>query len=195
MKSGGFLFLLFFLSSVSAFAQSSKVTEEMPRDERGKYIHYEIVEKNIPADSLKERALGFLTLKKLKSIQPAKEEIRATGKFIVTKTALMLGHPSGELLYNFTFEVKEGKYRFWLTDFLFIPYKRDRYGNFVASTPKGTPLENNPGKLNAGEWASYIDAADKQSNVLAAEFKDYLAAVQKIKTSNPKKKVISTKSW
>ena len=167
----------------------------MARDERGKYIHYEIVEKNIPADSLKERALGFLTLKKLQAVQSSKEEIRAKGKFIVTKTALMLGHPSGELLYNFLFEAKEGKYRFWLTDFIFIPYKRDRYGIFVPSTPKGTPLEKSPGKLNAGEWASYIDAADKQATVFAAEFKDYLAAVQKIKKTNSTKSVISTKSW
>lgn len=194
-KSGGFLFLLFFTISSAAFAQAAKSNEEMPRDERGKYIHYEVIEKNLAADSLKERALGFLALKKLKLTEANNEEIHAAGKFIVSKTALMLGHPSGELLYSFTFEVKAGKYRFWLTDFLFIPYKRDRYGNFVASTPKGTPLENSPGKLNAGEWASYIDAADKQSTALAAEFKDYLAAVQKIKTPGTKKKVISTKSW
>jgi len=196
LQSGGFLFLLFFMTSASAVAQAPKGNDEMSRDERGKYIHYEVVEKKaLAADSLKQRALGFLALKKLKAIQQDNDEIRATGKFIVNKTALMLAHPSGELLYNFTFEVKEGKYRFWLTDFLFVPYKRDRYGNFVPSTPKGTPLEDSPGKLNAGEWGSYVETADKQSTTFAVEFKDYLSAIQKIKTPGTKKKVISTKSW
>lgn len=196
VRAGGFLFLFFITISTAAVAQAAKSDEDMARDERGKYIHYEVVEKaTVVADSLKARALGFFKLKKLKGVQGNPDQLNATGKFIVNKTALMLTHPSGELLYNFTFEVKEGKYRFWLTDFLFVPYKRDRYGNFVPSTPKGTPLENSPGKLNAGEWSSYIEAADKQSNALAAEFKDYLAAVQKIKTPVAKKKAISTKSW
>jgi hypothetical protein len=121
--------------------------------------------------------------------------IVAAGQFIIIKTALMLAHPSGELQYNFTFEMKEQKYRFWLSDFLFIPYKRDRYGNFVPSTPIGKALEDNPGKLNAGEWASYVDAARKQSAVFASQFKASLNTLRKGKTPAIKKKVISTKSW
>ena len=195
LRSGGFLFLLFLSISATTVAQATKHADEMPRDERGKYIQYEMVEKSaLPADSLKERAAAFLLLKKMKKVQND-SSITANGKFIINKTALMLAHPSGELRYNFTFEVKDQKYRFWLTDFLFIPYKRDRYGNFVPSTPIGTALEDSPGKLNTAEWASYVEAARKLSATFAAQFKDYLAAVLKVKTPAAKKKVISTKSW
>jgi hypothetical protein len=194
-RSGGFLLLLFFSITGTVVAQGKKDTVDMARDERGKYIHYEVVEqKNVGVDLLKERALSFLALKKFKAVKAADTQVNAAGKFIINKTALMLSHPSGELSYNLTFEAKAGRYRFWLADFLFIPYKRDRYGNFVAATSKGRPLENSPGKLNAGEWTSYIDAAEKQSAALAAEFKNHLAVVQKVKAPTAKKKVIS-KSW
>lgn len=194
-RSGGFLFLLFLLISFTAAAQTEK-SEEMPKDENGKFIHYEVVEKSaVTADSLKYRALAFLKKKKLTNIGQKEDQVLANGKTVINKTAFVLTHPSGEVRYDFTFELKEGKYRFWLTDFVFIPYKRDRYGNFVASTTIGTPLENDPGKLNAGEWASYIDTATKHANAIAAEFKDYLSARQKIKPVTEAKKTISTKSW
>ena len=196
IRPGGVLFLLFMLISFAADAQTDKSAEDMPKDERGKFIHYEVVDKSpASADSLKYRALTFFKKNKLTGIDQKEDQVQANGKTVINKTAFVLTHPSGEVRYNFAFEVKEGKYRFWLTDFLFVPYKRDRYGNFVASTTKGIPLENDPGKLNAGEWSSYIDAADKHANTIAAEFKDYLSAVQKIKPAKEVKKTISTKSW
>ncbi|RZK84776.1 MAG: hypothetical protein EOO98_16520, partial [Pedobacter sp.] len=50
----------------------------------------------------------------------------------------------------------------------FIPYQRDRYGNFVASTTVGIPLESNPGKLNAGEWAAYKAKRPKVKREIAS---------------------------
>ncbi|MGY0040530.1 hypothetical protein [Pedobacter sp. NJ-S-72] len=78
---------------------------------------------------------------------------------------------------------------------MFIPYQRDRYGNFVPSTVKGIPLEKSPGKLNAGEWSSYVSDAGRQSAALAAEFKEYLSASQQAKPLNKTQFTISTKSW
>lgn len=195
-RSGGFLFLLLLLVSIHGKAQAPKAGDDLPKDERGKYLYYEIVEKSpAAADSLMTRALAFLQLNKLTGTQQKANGVNASGKLVINKTAFVLSHPSGEVKYNFTFEIKEGKYRFWLTDFIFIPYKRDRYGDFVPSTTKGTALETAPGKLNAGEWASYVEATNKHASAFAAEFKDYLSAVPKIKKPNETPKTISTKSW
>lgn len=196
LRSGGFLLLLVIFVPLSSLAQKDKTEDEMTRDENGKYIYYEIVEKGITStDSLNERAKVFLKAKKLKAISTESSQLSANGKLVINKTAFMLAHPSGEVLYNFVFEAKEGKYRFWLTDFVFVPYARDRYGNFVPAGVKGTALESNPGKLNAGEWASYISAANKQSAAFATEFKAYLAANPKVKTVVKPKNAVSTKSW
>lgn len=169
-----FICLLSFVN----FALAQKQTENiLPVDERGKLIYLEVVSTKAPADSLKIRVLNYLKKQnenlKFKSVKGDSIFI-ATGKLIINKTLLVMSHPSGEVLYNFQAEVKQGKYRFWLTDFSFIPYQRDRYGNFVTSTTVGVPLENNPSKLNAAEWEVYRLQTAKYANELAAKFKLYM---------------------
>ncbi len=167
-----YIMSLIFLVCTTGFGQSKPLSN----DDRGKLIYYEVVvAKDVAKDSLRVRAAAFLE-KSDKSLKVKSAEtdslIHATGKMIINKTALVLSRPSGEVLYNFYTETKAGKYRFWLTDFSFIPYQRDRYGNFVPSTTIGTPLENKPGKLNAAEWAGYIKAVTLEANVLASSFKE-----------------------
>lgn len=164
--------VIFSFFTAVGFAQEKPLST----DDRGKLIFYEVVDlKGVHRDSLIARATTFFNKsKKALKIGSAlgDSSIQATGKLIINKTALVLSRPSGEILYNFYVETKNDKYRFWLTDFNFIPYQRDRYGNFVASTTVGIPLENTPGKLNAAEWSGYIKAATREINVLAGRFKD-----------------------
>lgn len=193
---GAFLFLFLLLIVSGAIAQDKKELRELQKDESGKYIYYEVVPQiPVSADSLAFRAKAFFNLKKMASFLADSTALEQRGKFVISKTAFVLSHPSGEISYNFRFEIKGERYRFWLTDFLFIPYQRDRYGNFVPSTVKGIPLEKIPGKLNAGEWASYVSDAGRQSAALAAEFKEYLSASQQAKPLNKPQFRISTKSW
>ncbi|WP_084241244.1 DUF4468 domain-containing protein [Pedobacter africanus] len=183
------------LFTVVAYGQD----RPLANDENGKLIYYEVQElKSVPKDSLMARAEGFLRSAKTLKVSVSKTDslIQASGKMIINKTALVLSRPSGEVLYRFNAETRDGKYRFWLTDFEFIPYQRDRYGNFVPATSIGIPLERKPGKLNAAEWASYIKAITKEANILAAKFKDAMA--NKAITQPPVAKavpVISTKKW
>lgn len=195
-RSGGFLFLISTLCCFSAIAQITDSVESMPLDERGKYIQYQVVEvKDQPADTLIKRAAAFLQMKRLSAIVVQPSLLHASGKFLISKTAFVLSRPSGEVYYHFTFEIKEGKYRFWLTDFEFIPYKRDRYANYVPATVKKVPLETEPGKLNKAEWDSYIAAAGKQAAAFSADFKAFLAAKPKAVVQPKPKTTISTKSW
>lgn len=170
MKTLTLAILLFF--SAACFAQEKPLSN----DDRGKLIYYEVVTvKDASKDSLNARATGFFK-KSSKSLKLKSQEsdsvFQAEGKLIINKTAMVLSRPSGEVLYNFYAEIRDGKYRFWLTDFNFIPYQRDRYGNFVPSTSVGTPLETRPGKLNAAEWAGYLKATTSAANVFAKRFKE-----------------------
>lgn len=193
---GAFLFLFLLLIISGAFAQDKKELKELQKDEYGKYIYYEVVPKiPVSADSLAFRSKAFFKLKKMSPFLSDTTLSEQRGKFVISKTAFVLSHPSGEILYSFRFEIKGERYRFWLTDFLFIPYQRDRYGNFVPSTTKGIPLEKSPGKLNAGEWSAYVSDAGRQSAALAAEFKEYLSASQQAKPLHKTGSLISTKSW
>lgn len=169
------MILLFF--AVSSFAQEKPLSA----DDRAKLIYYEVVElPEVTKGALTTRIAAFLkaNAKSFKLKSAATDSLtRAAGKLIINKTALVLSRPSGEVLYNFYAEAKDGKYRFWLTDFTFIPYQRDRYGNFTASTTVGTPLENKPGKLNAAEWAGYVKATTREVNAIAGRFRNAMMNV------------------
>lgn len=177
----------------SSFAQEVTL---LPKDETGKYTYYEVVSSTVKKDTLKTRVLDFLVRNKkeikLKSID--EKVILATGKLIIQKSLTVISHPSGEINYQFNFEIGEGKYRFWLTDFEFIFYQKDRYGNFVAGTTVGTPLEKDPKKSNAEQWEDYQLQASKYSADFAKRLKDHLKKELALPIPPPEKKVIS-KIW
>lgn len=163
------------LSSSFCMAQN----EELLIDEHGKFIYYESVKaKGATKDQLKERLNSFLKKPykdlKLKTIKGDTVFI-AAGKLIINKTVLVMSHPSGEILYHFQAEIKDEKFRFWLTDFSFVPYQRDRYGNFVSVTNKGVPMENDPGKLNEAQWKEYQVQTANYASQFAKHFKEYMA--------------------
>ncbi|MBC7566416.1 MAG: hypothetical protein H7223_05575 [Pedobacter sp.] len=185
----------FLLFTVCSFAQE----KPLPFDERGKLIYYEIVASNeTPKDSLMSRALAFLKAdsKKFKvSAIKGDTLVEATGKMLISKSALGMARPMGAVYFNFYTEVKAGKYRFWLTDFVFVSYMRDRYGNFVPETTIGIPLEREQGKLRVAEWVGYQKITAREAKAIADQFKTALATrIYTLQAKKPKN-TISTKSW
>ncbi|WP_131535764.1 DUF4468 domain-containing protein [Pedobacter nototheniae] len=172
--------------------------KQFDSDDRGKYIYYAVVEaKKLNKDSLLERAEVFINkinAKNIKLESKTDTSILAKGKMVIDKTLLVASHPSGEISYNLTVEVRNEKYRFWLTDFNFIPYQRDRYGNYVATTTIGTALEQTPGKLNAGAWKDIVNSAYAKTVKFGEDFKKVMETSLKEKMKK-KTENISTKSW
>lgn len=192
-----FILAFFFLISISSVALAQR--ELLPIDERGKFIYYELVEaKGLVKNQLEERISSFLKTSfndlKLKTVQGDTIFV-CTGKLIINKTVFVMSHPSGEILYHFQAEVKEGKFRFWLSDFNFVPYQRDRYGNFVATTNRGIPLEKSPSKLNASQWREYQVQTAKYAFQFAAVFKDHMANKASSLVVPVKEKTIVKKEW
>lgn len=170
-------------------------TAQLPKDETGKYLYYEVVNTAIPQDTLQIRVQQFIQKQKLKPIVLASsKQLVASGKLVIRKSAAMLSHPSGEIAYRFYFETNGGKYRFWLSDFEFFPYQKDRYGNFVPSTTVGIPLETDPKKWNVEQWEDYRLQTSKYATAFAARLKDHLLHKTVPAPQPPEKKVI-TKTW
>ncbi|MEH3112702.1 DUF4468 domain-containing protein [Pedobacter terrae] len=185
---------IFTIFTVNLSAQQ----KQFSKDDNGKFIYYQVVDsQSVSKDSLLQRARSFVTgvyKKSMKLEGSTDSSILAMGTLEIDKTILVASHPSGEVSYNFVFEVRQGKYRFWLTDMLFIPYQRDRYGNFVPTTTIGTPLERTPGKLGVGAWKDILNSTYNKVEKLGAEFKKYLAT-NRIEKTKKKAETISTKKW
>ena len=145
-----------------------------------KYIYYEVViDTGLTKDSLMLRSKNFLEKNHDQDFKITIEEddtLVAEATFVVDKTILVASHPSGQVNYKFTFNAKNGRYRFWLTDFVYTPYIRDRYGNFVPKSNFGKPLEKVPGKLKSAEWNAILIASGAKTKEMGEEFKKFMAA-------------------
>lgn len=188
------LFGFLAISSVKLSAQQ----KQFSKDDTGKFIYYQVVDSQlVNKDTLLQRAKSFVNVVYKKSMAKqtvTDSSVLAKGTMIIDKTILVAGHPSGEVSYNFVFEARQGKYRFWLTDMLFIPYQRDRYGNFVPATTIGVPLERTPGKLGAGAWKDILNSTYNKVEKFGEEFKKYLAT-SRVEKTKKKAETISTKKW
>lgn len=188
------LFCFLAISSVTLSAQQ----KQFSKDDNGKFIYYQVVDSQLlNKDTLLQRVKSFVNVVYKKSMAQqtvTDSSVLAKGTMVIDKTILVAGHPSGEVSYNFVFEARQGKYRFWLTDMLFIPYQRDRYGNFVPATTIGVPLERTPGKLGAGAWKDILSSAYNKVEEFGDEFKKYLAT-NKLDKTKKKAETISTKKW
>jgi len=189
------LFIVLATFSIRLAAQQ----KQFSKDDSGKFIYYQVVDsQTVTKDTLLQRAKAFVNgiyKKTMKQESVSDSSILAKGTTVIDKTILVAGHPSGEVSYQFVCEVRNRKYRFWLTNFAFIPYQRDRYGNFVATTQVGTPLERTPGKLSAGAWKDILNSTYTKIEKFGAEFKKFMATSRVAVPVKKKPETISTKQW
>jgi len=181
------------LFTVSVHAQAPVLA----LDEHNKYIYYEVVDlPGISADSLNKNSAYFTREEypKNKSVQISNTSAVIRDKFLTY--ASFVKHENGEIHYILNIECKDSKYRYWLTDFVFTPYQRDRYGVFVPVTGINIQLENASSKIDKKELAGYLDQTTIFCTQLREKLKKYMAEGEKTKKlEQPPVKKIVTDKW
>jgi hypothetical protein len=185
----GFVFILF--AKVTIAQQ-----DLLSFDEHNKYIYYQVITMaGLPADSLHDRGLYFF--KKaypkttLKSVTAT--GVEGDGKFLVYDGVSVLKHEKGEITYQVNIEFKDQKYRFWLTNFIFTPYVRDRYANFVPQQGIYIPLEDALAKLDKTDVAGYLNETGAFCKQLEDKLKLYMLRLPEPKKEEPVKKIVTDK--
>ena len=187
-----FLFLTCLIAAEIANAQKSLLS----LDEHNKYIYYQVVDRpGVSADSLQKSVAYFLKdmYPKNKSAQTTQYATNIKDKFL-TYTSLVK-HENGEMAYSLTIECKEGKYRYWLTDFVFTPYEKNRYGVFVPVSGIEIPIENASSKLTQKDVDGYFDQTGAFCKQLGEKLKKYMAEDHSVKKPDqqPVKKIVTDK--
>jgi hypothetical protein len=122
-------------------------------------------------------------------LQPDSMNGKLSGKstFYVFSQSGILKKISGKVSYNFSVEVKDKKYRYSFTDFVFHYFKQDRYYNMVE-TGKTKPLE----EVEAQGWQKLWTTHRKYVTV---KMNDNVKLLQVQMKENPKKieKIIAAK--
>jgi hypothetical protein len=171
-------------------------------NEHNKYIYYQVVDRpDVTADSLNNKAVAFVkeNFPKIKSRTGTDTSISIRDKFETYSALSFARHESGQITYTLTIECKNFKYRFWLTDFVFTPFQRDRYGMFVPINGKDVPLENASNKLDKKELDGYFDQTGLYCEQLGEKLKLYMMQdhsvekSQQAQSQQPIKKVVTDK--
>lgn len=188
------------LFSMSAFAQKDSIA----LDENNKYIYYKTADQpGAVADTLYDRALSFLTKaytkKELKLVKADKSAnaLNGAGVFVINKKNFFGGSSEGgELAYTIKVEVRDNKYRYWLTDFVYQPYQRNRYGNSEIMHGKDVVLEKASEKLSKADFTACLNQVLVSSKQVGDKLKAYMLKVSSVEHHDVKKvKRVSTKEW
>jgi hypothetical protein len=164
-------------------------------DEHNKYIYYQVVDlPGISADSLYKNAVYFIksVYPKTKSTQ-SNNSINIRDKFL-TYTSFVK-HENGEMAYTLNIECKDAKYRYWLTDFVFTPYERNRYGVYVPVNGIEIPLENAESKVVKKDLDGYFDQTGAFCKQLGEKLKKEMTEGHTTKKPDqqPVKKIVTDK--
>jgi hypothetical protein len=167
-------------------------------DENNKYIYYQVKEMpDTPADTLENRALKFISVnfKKISSLNNNnKAHLVIKSFFKVSEGTAVTKHESGEIAYTLTIESKADKYRYWFTDFVFTPYQRDRYNNYVPTPGITIPLEQAAAKLDKKDFNNCLDQSAEFCKSSGDKLVMAMSAVPVVKQEKKPEK-IKTDKW
>jgi hypothetical protein len=102
----------------------------------------------------------------------------------------VLKHEKGSISYIVNIEFKDQKYRYWLTSFIFTPYQRDRYGNFVAQAGVNIPLEKALTKLDKKDVDNYLNETGTFCKQFGESLKQHIISAPTTKKAEITKKLV-----
>lgn len=184
---------LIILFSVSFSVNAQDIL--FPTNEAGKYEFSEVVELNwLDKDKLFLNGQKFM--KKIKVLHSKKKfyteekenyTINNRGSFYVYRLGSVKKGIGGAVEYDLILEIKDGKYRYTLTNFIFNEYQKNRYGKYEPIKGKYTPLEAQVGSLNKNEWDKQRQVVfDKSQELIQNLYSNMIYAEEKKKKKEKK---------
>ena len=185
------LITILFSASLSAYAQDIS----FPINEIGKYEFNEVVELN-KLDKDKLFLNGQKFMEKIKILHSKKKfykeekenyTIKNRGSFYVYRLGSIKKRIGGAVEYDLTLEIKDEKYRYTLTNFIFNEYQKNRYGKYEPIKGKYTPLEAQASSLNKKEWDKQRQVVfDKSQELIQNLYSNMIYAEEKKKKKDKK---------
>jgi hypothetical protein len=167
-------------------------------DESNKYVYYKVEEMpGITADTLYQRGWDFAKALNTKN-KPAKGKatyaVNTKGSFPVYTGSSLVKKEAGAVTYTLNIEAKEQKFRYKLSDFVFLPYKRDRFNNMTAQPGIDVPAEKLLSKYSAKETDEILAKIAAFCQSTGASLRKKMEKVAVLRKPQPVKK-ITTDNW
>lgn len=164
-------------------------------NEDNKYTYYQVRETAAGAEVTERKILDFLKsgYPNIKIKQRDAKLLTGNGKLVIYKSSIV-GHEEGEIDFDLNFELKEQKYRYWFTNFVFAPYQRNRYNVYERANGLNYPLEKDA-MFKKVDQERYLDMCGSFCHNFDNELKAFLSGKNIARTAKDSIKRISTKNW
>ncbi|MEB0261280.1 MULTISPECIES: DUF4468 domain-containing protein [unclassified Mucilaginibacter] len=177
---------------------ASAQKDSLAFDEGNNYIYYRVIDKPaLNADTLYKRAWAFAAAFD-RSAKPAKGQgentLNTSGKLLVYTGVSLMRKEGGEISYTLNIQTKENRYRYRISNFVFKPYQRDRFGNMIPIPGVEVPLEKMEAKYGKKNTDNYLDQVAAFSINADAKLKIAMDKLPATVKTEPVKK-ISTQNW
>jgi hypothetical protein len=183
------------LFAICFFNSNAQVV--MPKDEAGKITYLEVLSMDsIPRDTVYKRIMTWIKFAYPQSKltkDSSNSAMAVRGRFLVYLNPGVIKEIHGAIRYDLSIELKENRYRYTFTNFVFEYYKQDRNYKYVP-TGNTKPLED---EKFPGWQSGWI----KHKNTTDAHIKDKIADLKKaIENKKPETMVIpavkkNSKDW
>ena len=177
------------------FSNATAQETPFPINDIGKYELSEVVDLHgIDKEKLFQNGQKFMktvkvlhSKKKFYSEEKENFTISNRGSFYVYRLGSVKKGIGGAVEYDLTLEIKDGKYRYTLTNYLFNEYQKNRYGKYQPLKGKYTPLEAEVSSLNKKEWEKQRQVVYDKSQELIQNLYSEMLYVPKEKNKKTKK--------
>lgn len=194
--------ILIVFACVLLAKNASAQKDSLAFDENDKYIYYQTVtQEGLSADTLYSRGLYFFKLAypkdklKLSTTDKAQGVLVGSSGFLVSKKSFVTTHEDGEITYTLRVEVKDNKYRYWFTDFVYVPYQRNRYNVYEPVPGLTIPMEKAKDKLDKRDVAEFLNRILLNSRKVGGVLRLYMLKISALPKEQKKINKISTKGW
>ncbi|MDH3709155.1 MAG: DUF4468 domain-containing protein [Cyclobacteriaceae bacterium] len=175
-----------------------QLTSSLPQDEMGKITFAEVVQvEGVSKDLLYQNAHNYLTslVENSKGLKKSSLEVIGNQELYLplhfnVYHEFPIKSPHGIIKYDLNVSLKDGRYRYVASNFVFYYLKRNRYGKFVEVNGKSKPLEEPFFKGNQKLWDQHKTKVSEKVTGLA----ETLKAVMLIPDGGPKKEIVKVNS-
>jgi hypothetical protein len=171
--------------------------EQLVLSEQNKYTYFQVR----PLKHAVEAAdLAKYLKKEVSGIKVAKAEqnaVKGSGDILMYKKGLITSQEQAAINYTLSIDFKDSKYRILITDLVYVPYQRNRYGVFAPIDGAGVDLETKKAKLTAEQFDEVINMVANYCVKLDRSINDHVnnapERAEKAKTDTIKR--VNTKNW
>ena len=187
-----FSVIIFIAITSNSFGQNV----EFPIDQTGKYSFTDIVDlKGMSKDQLFKNGEIFIKAikvlhsnTKLYSADKVNYQIFNRGSFYVYRLGSLKKAIAGAVEYDITLELKNDKYRYTISNFLFNEYKKNRYGKSEPIKGKYIPLEREASSWNKKEWEKQKEVVFEKTEELIVNLNGEMIYAEKNNKKQKKEK-------